>query len=224
MKTPERFATALAAVAVLASGCASDEMLDPEAGEEITEPAGEPPAQPPAADVELMIQRDLIDETFEGDGGNLEAEAYTVAQLEGENMADRRGWSGVYWSPYAIWGNGYVRTMFANGEIGNWVWVPTTGQHQISIGAQGSWCTHGWPVMTTYAYDQSRGWYYGTGSYGINSNLTYDPNARYFPYYVGSTWMNAGWNWVSVVMSNDSYVANYCDANLVVDYVNIWHY
>jgi len=224
MKSRDRLATALAAAAIFMTGCASED-LDEGSGEETAEPESGPPAEsPPERDVQLMIDRGQMDERFEGDGGVLEAEAWTAAQLEGENMPDRRGWSGVYWSPYAIYGNGYVRTMFANGEIGNWVWVPASGQYQFSIGAQGSWCTHGWPVMTTYAYDQSRGWYYGTGSYGVSSTLAYDPNARYYPYYVGSTWMNGGWNWISVVMSNDSYVANYCDANLVVDYVNIWHY
>ena len=222
MKTPERFAAALFAAALAGStGCAVDEEIT----EETEEEAGEPPAElPQGPDVELMKRGGLIDEAFEGDGGNLDELAYTVTQLEGENMMDRRGWSGVYYSPYARYGNWHQRTMFANGEIGNWVWVPAAGQHHLSIGAQGSWCTHGWPVMTTYVYDQVRGWFYGTGSYGINSNLTYDPNARYFPYYVGSTWMNAGWNWVSVVMSNDSYVAGYCDANLTVDYVNVWRY
>src|SRR4029079_7536125 len=86
-------------------------------GDEVPEPSGGPPAEAPLErDVQLMIQQGHIDEQFEGDAGNLEAEAYTVTQLEGENMPDRRGWSGVYWSPYAILGAGYVRTMFADGE------------------------------------------------------------------------------------------------------------
>lgn len=220
MKTRERLAAALAGLA-LAAGCATDDTI--EDGEEIAEPSDEPVDAPGDRDVALMIQRGQVDEVFEGDGGNLDAQAYTAAQIEGENMADRRGWSGVYYSPYAPYGNWHQRTMFADGEIGGWVWVPSSGPTQITVAAQGSWCTRGWPVMTTYVYDQARGWFYGTGSYGIDSKFAYD-GARYFPYYVGSTWMNAGWNWVSVVMSNDSYVAGYCDANLTVDYVNLWRY
>ena len=224
MRTRESIVTVLTAAVIAATGCAGDEMIGDE-DEESAEPTGDPPAEaPPGPDVELMVQEGLVDEAFVGEEGPaLDELAYTAAQLEGENMMDRRGWSGVYYSPNAPYGNWHQRTMFANGEIGNWVWVPTSGHTQVTVAARGSWCTHGWPVMTTYAYDQSRGWHYGTGSYGIDSKWAYD-SARYFPYHVGGTWMNAGWNWISVVMSNDSYVAGYCDANLTVDYVNLWRW
>jgi hypothetical protein len=75
--------------------------------------------------------------------------------------------------------------------------------------------------MTVYTYDQSRGWFWGSGTTTVDSKVSQDPYARYYPYFMGWSWLNPGWNFVLVRMGNDSYQAGTCDANLAVDYAYI---
>lgn len=209
--------TAACALLTGAAGCALDDGTAPDGTEDPGDPLSPPELAPePPTDAELEGGHgwDELDE--EEDAERLVA-ASSAIQVEGENMSNLSGHSGVYYSSLAPFGNWHMRLQFANGDIGQWFYQPTAGWRGISVAAQGSWCTRGWPTMQTFLYNGNQGWYWWSNVLTVSDQVSYNPT-RYFPYWTGTTWVNAGWNFVLVRMGNDSYVAGYCDANLAVDY------
>lgn len=176
----------------------------------------EAPAPPTADDLARLAA--LPADTSTGPSDDLAA--LQAVQIEGEAMTGNVP-SGVYSTPYAVYGGYQARVVFANGDIGQWYYHDGGAWRGVSVAAQGSWCVHGYPTMQVYLYNQAQNaWFWGSGAPQINAQLAGD-GPRYFPYWMGTPFVPAGWTYVLIRMGNDSATAS-CDANLAVDYAAIW--
>lgn len=221
--------TSFFVIASLLSACAND-TVDDSAPEPIGDSTGEttemdpstppteapPPPPPESASVPLIGKQTPPERDAQL---QLTADVASI-HIEGENMAAGVA-SGVYPSPAAVYGNYQVRIVFANGDIAQWFYASEAGWRGVSIAAQGSHCVNGWPTMQPFIYNQAQNaWTWWANPSTITSQLAGD-GPRYFPYFFGSTYVSPGWNYLLIRMGNDSATSS-CDANLAVDYAEIW--
>lgn len=180
------------------------------------------PTAPDEHDQARLSAPELDDPTVRDGRPQGDPLAYSTLQVEGENMMVGSGVvSGTASTGYAIYGGYQARIVYTNGDIGQWFYVPETGWRGISVAMQGSSCAGAWPREQTWLYQDGRGWYFASSVVDVTSTLSVDPNPRYYPYFQGSTMVNAGWNFVLLRMSND-YAQSGCDRNIVYDYAAIW--